>query len=126
MNPETAQWLDGPKLVAWLKRLHILTDPALQVGGNHASTLRKWELGVAASVYTADTVLHKLGVCLGEIPDEFYREPPDRTTNKTGKPISSEKVAQIRRLRRRGLSFAEIGRRVGVSGKSAARYGRAA
>lgn len=40
----------------------------------------------------------------------------------TGNPLPTEKVEEIRRLRAEGMSYAAIGRTVGVSDVTAARY----
>lgn len=119
MNPATARYLDGPKLVDWLRRLRILEeDLRVQVGDRWEVRIRRWADGSAASVFIADELLCSLGVCLGEVPDDFYREPPRRGAGDFT-PIGGRKINRILDLRKDGLSFAEIGRRVGCDSKTA-------
>ena len=79
-SPETAQWLKGPGLAAWLER-HGLTSPSLQLG-HHARRVRDWKHGGTASVQVADEVLVKLGYHLSELPDDLWLE---RNPNEAGR-----------------------------------------
>lgn len=117
MSPATASYLDGPRLVAWLHRIGALEGyGSVQLGRRGEVRIRRWRDGGAASIGVADELLCSLGVCLGEVPDEFYRDPPaDGWTRRLG----AEEIERILALHDDGLTFAEIGRQVGCDGKTA-------
>lgn len=102
-------WIDGPKLVAWLgddvnglerKR------PAF------ARNLSRWRCGRAANVYTVDAVLVAIGRHLSEIPDDFYVPRPLRQV------FSEDVKDEVRRRIRAGERPIDIGREVGVCDKT--------
>ncbi|HYJ22537.1 MAG TPA: hypothetical protein VEW07_10995 [Solirubrobacterales bacterium] len=121
---EQRDWLDGPKLVAWLEDRYLLTDPRGQLGKEGSDRISKWKAGRAASVYTADRILLDLGVCLGELPDSLYRgNPREGTANER---IDAETRRRIVALAHEGKNFSQIGKAVGCDSKTAARYVRKA
>lgn len=72
-----SEWLDGPKLYAYLKgRGYKLTEPYI---GYHARAARHWRNGAAVSAYEADKVLTKLDLHLELVPEEVWRGPPRRS-----------------------------------------------
>ena len=77
-----AEWIDGPKLVAWLVERKIWTDG---VESTHSHLVRRWrnwrEPGAVANVYTVDSHLTALGYHLHEVPEEFYCDRPKRMRN---------------------------------------------
>lgn len=73
----SGEWLDGPKLVAWLRKNDCkLTEPYI---GYHARAARHWREGAAVSVYEADKVLTKLALHLELVPEDVWRGPPTRS-----------------------------------------------
>jgi len=93
ISPETAEWIDGPRFVAWLRE-HGLTSPSRQLGGSLARRVRDWEHGSAANVHTADQALVKLGLVLSEVPDDFWIESPKRRGGQ-GQRIPERTQAEI-------------------------------
>lgn len=77
VSPETAEWLDGPRLAEWLES-HGLLSPSRQLGSSTEGSFRRWKNGAKANVFAVDRVLVKLGLALSEIPDEFWTCPPQR------------------------------------------------
>lgn len=115
-------WLDGPKLVTWLEETGILTCPTVQLGEDECR-IRRWRDGCAASYYAADRILCKLGVCIGELPEDFYRERPE---NGRRAPIDAATKKRMVRLYRKHGNFAAVARVVGRGEKTVARYVREA
>jgi hypothetical protein len=117
VDPTTAMYLDGPGIVAWLEEGLIIDseESPRYLHPNHRSAIERWRRGSAASIYTADEVLCKLGVCLGELPDDLWREPPETSANAIGGDIR----ARILRLWELGWNYADIGRIVGCDKKTA-------
>jgi hypothetical protein len=116
-------WLDGPKIVTWLEESGILTCPSIQVGREDECRIRAWRGGGAADYYVADRILCKLGVCIGELPESFFRSAPDRTI--TGR-VDAATEQRIVRLYRTHQSFRAVARIVGRGEKTVARYVRGA
>ncbi len=121
---ELGDFLDGPKLVAWLEDRFLLTDPRAQLGKEGSDRISKWKAGRAANVYTADRILLKLGVCLGELPDDLYRDNP--RTGIANERVGDEARERIIALAQQGKNFSQIGREVGHDSKTVARYVRKA
>jgi hypothetical protein len=113
---EQRDWLDGPKLVSWLKHNAGLTSPKAQLG-KREYLIRRWRDGGKASVWLVDSVLVELGVCMGELPDEVWTSPPSR-----GTPIAQEFVVEIRRRLAVAESVISISRALGVDPKTVRRY----
>jgi hypothetical protein len=126
MSPESAEWIDGPRLVAWCEGLAVidLEDLKTQIGSRWETRVRAWRDGGAAHVYTVDEFLCSRGVCLGEMPDEFWRDPPSRSAQAV--EIPKEKSERILRLFKLGWNYADIGRIVGCDKKTARSHVRKA
>jgi hypothetical protein len=122
MPPQT-DWIDGPKLVAWLEESDILTAVSIQVGRDDECRIRAWRGGGAADYYVADRILCKLGVCIGELPESFFRSAPDRTIH--GR-VDTATERRIVRLYREHQSFRAVARIVGRGEKTVARCVRGA
>lgn len=118
-------WLDGPKLVAWLEGTGLLTNASIQVGRDDESLIRGWRGGRAANYYVADRVLCRLGVCIGELPPSFYRSEPARSGHRRA-PVDSATKRRMVRLYREHRSFRAVAQIVGRSEKTVARYVREA
>lgn len=111
-----SDWLDGPKLVAWMEE-NGLDCPKRQLGA-YEYRVRRWKQGSAASVWVADDVLTTIGCCLGELPDDLYREPPMR--NKIP-PATARKAVK---LIESGMNPTDAARVLRIDPKTAARYAR--
>lgn len=88
-------WLDGPRFYAWLRE-NGLTALDRQLG-HSARRVRDWRDGAVANVYAADRVLVKVGLHLNDVPEDLYREPPDRTTRKAKRCTAAERQEILRR-----------------------------
>ena len=76
VDPDTAEWLDGPALVAWLEE-EIVPTLRRDVGESHARRLNEWvRLGGAAHYTTADRILTVLDLTLAMLPDDLWRASP--------------------------------------------------
>ncbi len=71
ISPETAEWLDGPRLVEWLRE-NGLRSAKGQLGGSLERAYGRWREGGMASVYTVDQVLVKLHLHLTDIPESLW------------------------------------------------------
>lgn len=114
MNPVVATHIDGPALIPWLA--HRLGMPVGElssfVGRRWETRIHRWRKGTAAKVETVDELLCELNVCLGEIPDDFYRDRPKIDFS----PIPPETVTRIVELGSAGEhTLTEIAREVGAS-----------
>jgi hypothetical protein len=124
VSPETATYLDGARFVEWLEDRRLINPVETlrgQVGDRWESTVRRWR-NRPAQVYVVDQFLCSIGVCLGELPDDLYCEPPKRGR---GKRITPQKARRIRQLASEGVSYAEIGRRLHICHKTAAVHAKA-
>ncbi len=114
-----SDWLKGEELRDWLERTGILTDIRAQLGRHDERCVQHWRAGAAVHVYTADRILCKLGVCLGELPDSMYREPPRRSPSKR---FGDAEVAKLRQLLKTEKTNREIAEAVGCSARSVRKY----
>jgi hypothetical protein len=72
-NPETSNWLDGPKFTEFLDRQGMKphwTDASL------SRAYRRWRSGTAASLALADTILTIHGLTLNDVPHGCWAQPP--------------------------------------------------
>lgn len=70
-------WLDGPKLVEWLKENGLKRIDELQP--INARAVRRWKkTGTKANIYSADRVLTEIERHLPELPDELWTTDPNR------------------------------------------------
>ena len=124
MNPLDAKHLDGPKVVEWLEERNLLKPTReAAVGKNLAYRLRHWEKGAAAEVYAVDRLMCRVGRALGELPDDFYREPPAHWKGGIKRAMSDEKVELIHALAAdESLTYTQIGDRVGCNRRTVAKY----
>lgn len=67
-------WLDGPRLAAWL-RARGVRNKDIDAGG---STLSKWASGQAVREDTADHYLVRLGLHLSQLPDDIWVTGPHK------------------------------------------------
>lgn len=117
-----SDWLDGPKLVAWLEEEGFLRDARAQLGDAHVEAVRKWRDGRAANVYSADELLLCLGLTIAQLPESVYRENP--RLGVAVQQIDIETTERIVALAEKGKNFSQIAREVGCDSKTAARYVR--
>lgn len=74
---QLSEWISGPGLVAWIEEEEGGTIERADLRlGFHARRLRSWRDGDRAKAETADLVLNKLGLCLGQVPHHLYVEGP--------------------------------------------------
>jgi DNA invertase Pin-like site-specific DNA recombinase len=107
---EQTDWLDGPRFVVWLEE-NGLFNVNLQLGSGLERRFRDWRRGAAASVYTADRALVRLGRHLSEIPDDLFTRPPIVSD---AAPITEEQINEIVRRAEAGEAVSDIARAVGV------------
>jgi hypothetical protein len=126
MSPETATHIDGLRLVRWLEDdVRALDAARLEaMGDRFGRMIRGWKEGRVSSVYAVDETLCALGVCLGEVPAEFYCEDP--RIGKTGKALSPEKKASIVKLCRLDWTRREVACILGVDATTVERHMRKA
>lgn len=122
VDPTTAEWLDGPGLIEWLEAHGGLEYPSIQLGTDERR-VNIWRAGGKANVFAADRVLCRLGVCLGELPDELWTTPP----LPGGGGISPEKAEEmVRRVLEAKEAAARVARDLGCDPKTVRRYVRLA
>lgn len=120
---EQTDWLNGPRFVEWLEG-HGLENIKAQLGSSLERPIRDWRYGTAASIYTADKILIRLGYHLSELPDDLFTDSPMVTGFSA--PIGDEKRREIKRRARAGEGTAAISRAVGVSASTVRRWRTAA
>jgi len=76
LDPETAEWLDGPRFTDWLLE-NGLNSPAVQLDSRLERAFGRWRAGAKASVWIADAMLVALGLHLSELPDDLWVEEPN-------------------------------------------------
>lgn len=126
MSPETAMWVDGAKLVRWLEDdLHLIDDEQLGAHGRRwERSVRAWKNeGRRAHIYTVDEFLCTLGVCLGEMPDEFW---VDESVRGNAAEIDDTMKLRILKLWDLGWAKNEIAAIVGVGRDTVRRHVRKA
>ena len=81
-----SDWLDGPKLVAWLEA--VAGDELGSGTGRAAESASRrigdWRRGGRASVYALDAILTRLGLHLSMVPEELYVEANPRRQRRKG------------------------------------------
>lgn len=107
ISPETAEWLDGPRVVDWLRANGLRSAKAL--GGKLERRLQDWRHGTAASVYVLDEILVQLHLNLHDVPDDLWIETPYQH----GREPVSQTRSEVVRLTRLGLSTSAIAERLG-------------
>jgi hypothetical protein len=76
-SPLDKDWLDGPRLAAWIKAHH--TDLFAQLGnGKEMKNLEAWERGQPAQLRNADRVLCRLGSHIHELDPALWIDKPKR------------------------------------------------
>ena len=74
-------WLDGPRVAAWLEARGLLRGH----GATHLGReIRRWAKTKAVNLYAADPTLIKLGVHYSELPDDAWTKPPRRRHGGSG------------------------------------------
>lgn len=68
---ESADYVDGPRFVKWLED-HGLTNTYEQLGSAIGRRISCWRHGGAASVWSADIALVRLGFHLRDLPDDIW------------------------------------------------------
>jgi hypothetical protein len=116
---EQTDWLDGPRLVEWLED-HGLDNIKAQLGSSLERPIRDWRYGTAASIYTVDKILVRLGCHLSELPEDLFTDSPLVTGFSA--PIGEEKRREIKRRAKAGEGTAAISRAVGVSPSTVRRW----
>jgi hypothetical protein len=107
ISPETAEWLDGPRLVEWLRENGLRSAKAL--GARLERRLGDWRQGTAASVYVLDEILVQLHLNLRDIPDDLWVETPYQH----GRESVSQTRREVVRLTRLGFSTSAIAEQLG-------------
>ncbi len=121
MSPETAEWLDGPGLAAWLGERIPLDGLAAHHESMYRAILR-WRNGDQACVYTVDDLLVRLGIHLSEVPEELFVS----TTRRRAYPLSEQTRTEALRLYTEGVGPGEIGRRLGIGSGTVSGWARRA
>lgn len=116
VNPETANYLDGPGLYAWLEDVDGLERLGERIG-DRARTLTRWREGRAAFFYTADEILIRLGRHISEVPARLYRPDPIRQA------ISPEDRKEIFiRVHNLGEKPGAVARALDISHRTVSKY----
>lgn len=115
--PDTAEWLDGPALAAWL-RDNGLDHPTYQLGHTLERAVSRWRDGARAYVFVVDAVLTKLGLHLSEIPDELWTDAPQGGASR----LDSVKRAELLARLAEGEPVKAIARKVGCSSGTVRHY----
>ena len=117
VNPETAEWLDGPRVTSWLRENGLESLRQFE-----SETLERaygrWREGARASLYVLDQMLVKLHLHLSDIPDDLWVAPPPCG------PRPLQIRDEVVQLIRRGLGVNAIARQIGCNPKTV-RYHRA-
>lgn len=113
-----SDWIDGPKLVAWLKLRGFQARPHFV---KYAHRIEHWQKGGRANVYTVDDLLTRLGYHLSELPEDFWTAPP-RYGNETSPEVQDE----IARRAVEGEPVRKISAELSVGRKTVERYAKAA
>lgn len=116
INPETANYLDGPGLYAWLEEVDGLERLSERIG-DQARTLTGWREGRAAGFYTADEILIRLGRHISEVPHHLYRPDPEKNEKS---PEIREEI--IRRVHDLGEKPGAVARALGICPKTVFRH----
>lgn len=128
VDPTTAGWIDGGKLVHWLEhdRRTIDTEHTEDFGDRFGRMIRGWKTeGRRTRVHAVDEFLCAIGVCLGEIPEDFYCTDP-RAGKAPHSAVTPEQSEQIVNLRRLGWTHREIAAMAGVTPRTVSRHLRGA
>lgn len=112
-NPETANYLDGQGLYAWLEENDGLEKVTERIGDGARRTLDGWKEGRAANFYTADEILIRLGRHISEVPQHLYR--PDPVRKKKSPEVREEIVHRVHGL---GEKPGAVARALGISQKT--------
>ncbi len=101
-------WLDGPKLVAWLRSQGAdLTAPSV---GHRERAIRHWRRGGLAMLSTADELLVHLGLTLASVPGDCWV-----TANPRARRFSAQVRAAAARRVRAGADPQRVADEVGCS-----------
>lgn len=106
-----ADWLDGPKFVAWLEEKHGFES---HLHGRYMNqTAWRWRKGEKVSIWKADELLTKLDLHISLIPEDIWVAPTERVPRRKdfSKGLREEVVA--RRLA--GATAHELAEDIGVS-----------
>ena len=121
----TAEYMDGAGVIAWLEERHLLDtgESLTYLGERFRNAVHRWKSSHnVASVYLVDELLCSLGVCLGELPDELYRNGPVPGGRSLDDGVR-ERIVALRRLKWTQREIAAI---VGVDQKTVRVYLRKA
>lgn len=123
---QTAEWADGPKLMAWLDEKEVVPHRY----GSFGRRATDWRRGSAGDFYTVDRLLCAAGLHPSDVPDDVWRGSPvnwrpaveaarkARPGNRNGSKLSSRDVFEIRREVRLGRKKKDLAARFGVSPKT--------
>ena len=123
-NPETAEWINGPKFAEWLSDRDRLPIPVEHLTGiptkyDEYALLRRrmadWRRGAQVSVEAADQWLTTFGCHLSELPEDFWEERKPRNNGR----YTDEEKAEVLDLIRRGKGSAwSIAQERGINHKT--------
>ena len=126
-DPVNDPCINGPKLAAWLRerdRLPLSLDSEKRRGGPPdpiAHLLRRvkyWEKGEQAEVVTVDKWFCELGLCLTELPDDFWEDRNGRPRKSRPNPTKQRAL----QLLNDGLGITEVARGLKVSRRAIGRW----
>lgn len=89
------EWVNGPKLAAWLRERDRLPEPSNDRGGELDWLRRRinyWESGEQASLATVDRWLCFLGCHISELPDHFWEPARPRRHRAHSTPEERRRV----------------------------------
>lgn len=116
LNHETANYLNGPDLYAWLEEVDGLEKISERLG-DQVRTLTGWREGRTANFYTADEILIRLGRHISEVPQDFFCADPVRSEKEP-----EDKKEIIRRVHDIGEKPGDVARALGVCHKTVKKH----
>jgi len=111
------EYLDGPKLAEYIIRIYPTYYE--QLNDSQVRRINAWSNSVAASIWTADEIITRLGGHLSELPEDFTLPPQEPQ-----KPISAKKKAQVIERYRAGEAAAKLGREIDRSASAVVKWSR--
>lgn len=120
-----ADWLDGPKFVAWLEGATGFT--AEPHGASVKRRVTDWKAGAPVSIWKADDLLTHLGLHLSQVPDELWIDGRHRreAVAKKPRPLYPTKLrTEVVKRRLSGVALKRLTLETGISEGTIKRWTR--
>jgi hypothetical protein len=123
LEPEEAEWFDGPAVYRWLTRVAI--DRADELGDPYTRRIYAWKHGEACHVDSLDRVLQLRGLSIHDVPGEYaIRHFRTNMARMYGTRRHKARDEAVRRYRA-GESRDDLAREFGVNRETIPRWARA-